>query len=84
MKKVLIVFIILSIIGLSGIFLAFKENVPQTSDTVTINDAVMTVIQSEDNGEAVNFLTEQLNKVFENMDASRRSRDKNLQIFLYF
>jgi signal transduction histidine kinase len=83
MRKVLFAFIIISAVGFIGIFLAFRKTAPQTSDMVTINDAVMTVMQNENQTESVIFLTEQLNSIFEDMDASRRNRDRNLQIFLF-
>jgi len=83
LKKALIAIILISVAGLFGVFLLFRENVPQAPDTVLINDAVITAMQNDDITESMHFLSGQLNQIFEDMDNARRSRDRNLQIFLY-
>ena len=79
MNKALIVIVIIAVIGFAVIFWAFNFNTPPTPDAVFINDAVMNFTQNE----SIDYLTEELNQVFKDMDSARNNRDRNLQIFLY-
>ena len=83
MKKTLIAILLISVIGLGIIFFIFQENAPGP-DTVFINDAVMNALQMDNTNESVIMLAYQLAQAFENMDAARIRRDRNLQIIMCF
>jgi len=82
MKKALILAIVAMLIGLGGIFLLLRSDTGLGMDTVAINDAVITAMQSDDPTETMRILTEQLQQEFERIDTMRRNRDTVLIIIL--
>ena len=81
MKKIIGIIIILSIISITVITLAFRGDV-RPPDSIFINDAVQTALQSDSLTESVNILSGKLTHVFDDMDAARNNRDNSLQIYL--
>jgi len=81
MKKIIGIIIILSIISITVITLAFRGDV-RPPDSIFINDAVQTALQSDSITESVNILSGKLTHVFDDMDAARNNRDNSLQIYL--
>ena len=82
MKKAIAAIIIISIACIIAISLAFREDI-HPPDSIFINDAVQTAMQSDTVYESVYILTYWLTQAFESMDAGRYARNRNLQIFLY-
>ena len=82
MKIFLIIILLILVIGLAGVLSAFNENTNSNIETVDVNDAVMTAVQIDNETDSINFLTDKLSQVFEDMDAARNDRDKILQVFL--
>ncbi|MCL2199950.1 MAG: hypothetical protein FWB80_13620, partial [Defluviitaleaceae bacterium] len=81
MKKIIGAILILPIISIVVITLTFRGDV-RPPDSIFINDAVHTALQSDSITESVNILSDKLIQVFEDMDAARYNRDNALQIFL--
>jgi len=82
MKKIIFIIVAIALAGIIIIFFAFQSDVP-SPDSIFINDAVQTAMQSDSVYEAVNTLSYRLIQAFENIDSARHSRDSRLQIFLY-
>lgn len=81
MKKAVAMIVIVAFVSIITIFLVFRSDV-QPPDSVFINDAVRTAMQSDSVNESVNVLSSRLTQAFEDMDAARQNRDNILQIFL--
>ncbi|HCC35364.1 MAG TPA: sensor histidine kinase [Ruminococcaceae bacterium] len=83
MRKALILFICVLLIGTSGILLLFGSDTSPELNVVAINDAVNAGLQNGDPNEAVSSLTQAVMEQTQSMDAARRGRDRGLQIFLF-
>jgi len=81
MKKAIASILAVSFTCIVIIIFAFQSGV-QPPDSIFLNDAVQTAMQSGSIYESVNVLSSQLTLAFESMDEARRSRDNTLQIFL--
>ena len=81
MKRGILITILLMLICAGGIVWAFGRSVPQ-SNPVWINDAVRTAMEEEDAITAVEFLTLELNQMFEEMDTLRNQRDHTVMLLL--
>lgn len=82
MKKAIPLIIIFSIACIIAISLAFREDM-HPPDSIFINDAVRTAMESDTPYESVYILSDRLIQAFESMDAERYSRNRDLQVFLY-
>ncbi len=82
MRKALIIFICVLLVGTGGILLMFGGNTAPEPDVIAINDAVMEAMQSDDPNEAVTRLTQTITDELQNTDAARQSRDRRLRIYL--
>ena len=81
MKKALIFFLVIVLLGTAGFLLIIRGLETPTLDTVAVNDAVMTALLSDDRTEALNLVNQQLQIEYENMSAATRSRDTLLRFF---
>jgi len=82
MKKLLILIAMITSIGFIATFLLFRRDVPPP-DSVLINDAVRTSMESDSVREAVDIQMTLLREAFDEMDIARRNRDNTLQIIMY-
>ena len=73
MKKILLAFVIIWLVGCGVVFLVFSNTGTPAPDMAAVNDAVMS---GED-------LAEILRREHDRMDGENRSRELRLQIFLY-
>lgn len=82
MKKIIAAIIILTALSIAAIALIFRGDAPPPN-SIFINDAVQSALQSGSSTQAVNILTDSLTHVFEDMDEARRSRDNTLRLILF-
>lgn len=83
MKKAVMLFSLVLLMGFGGIFLAFRDSTPPMPDVIAINDAVISAMQNDKQDEAVDSLVMQILKEQASMDSIRKSRDRTVQIFLF-
>lgn len=81
MKKVIVLITIVSFVNILIIFLTFQNN-EVSPDSIFLNDAVRTAMQSDSTYESVTILSEKLTQAFEDMDTKRQSKDNSLRIYL--
>ena len=82
MKKAIVLIIASALISIAIISLAFRGDT-RTPDSIFINDAVLTAMQSDSAYESVYILSYRLAQAFETMDAARHDRDNSLRVFMY-
>ncbi|MCL2248176.1 MAG: ATP-binding protein [Oscillospiraceae bacterium] len=81
MKKILVIYIALALVGIVATFFVFSHE-PLMPDVVAIHHAVHTALESDSVQEAVTQQAEFLMQVFEEADTARRNRELVLQIFM--
>ena len=82
MKKYIILLIGVPAIVLCSMFLIINDTTSASPDMVSINDAVITALQSEDPSIVMNSLVDTVEQEYARMDAINRNRDVRLFILL--
>ena len=82
MKKAVVILLCVSALGFGGFFLILQNNDAPPPDTVALNDAAISALQSGDSSEAARILTEDLVREYAAMDAARSINYRHAVIFL--
>ena len=82
MKKVLFLSIAALALGVCVVLLIVQYNTVQGFDSVAVNDAVFVALQSDNQHEAIDILTRELQREVERLNAAQRNRNTHLIIFL--
>jgi len=83
MKKLLIFVLVVLVAGFCGIIFLFSYDAPSALDTVALNDLAMNAMQAENQKEAMDVFSAQLQKEYELVNTSQQSRNFKLQIVLF-
>lgn len=82
MKKALLAFLLVGVVGFTGIFVISKTDIP-APDTLQINDVVSEILRADSQTDAVSLLKGRVGQIYESMDAARLRQDLTLRMFMY-
>ena len=82
MKKAVLLFLIAVLLGFAGIFFIIAGTVAPGPDTVAINDAAMTALESDDRAEALRLINQQLEREYDRLNVAAEKRTAVLRVCL--
>lgn len=81
MKNTWIAVLLMLIVGLCGVLLILRESTPKP-DLVSLNQAVVTAMQSSDKTETLRLLNGALRREAERLEAVQKQRNRSMMMFL--